>query len=165
MVGHRSLTWWVLVARVPLRSRVAHINIVVVKAQRQSHRLTYESIDGVKRPEDALAMLLLANGERRKPSRASMETKLEGHSNDHATKTTSSVETKHGNEKELDADGSLQRKQCGGPGKRVLQAIYRVIVRLEDKLRRILRRIKHLRLPAVSKRYRHDGSEYGHLEI
>jgi hypothetical protein len=99
-----------LVARVALSSRVTHINIVVVEAQRQSHRLTYESIDGVKRPEDALAMLLLADGEGWKPSRASMETKLKGHPNDHATETTSSVETKHGNEKELDADGSLQRK-------------------------------------------------------
>ena len=90
---------------------------------------------------------------------------MEGHPNDHATKATSSVETKHGNKKELDADGSLQRKQCGGSGKNVLQAIYRVIVRLEDKLSRILRRIKQLRLPAVSKGNRHDGPEYRQLEI
>src|SRR5690242_7424141 len=110
-------------------------------------------------------MLFLADRERRKPSWAAVETKLECHPNNKATEAARSVESEHRNEKELYANCGLKGLKSCWTHQNMLEAVYCVVIRFEDKFRRILYSVERQGLPAVCKRNRHYGSHNCHVEV
>ena len=101
----------------------AHIDVIVPKCQRKSQTLRQVSINDVDRPEDALPNGDLGLRERIVSTGTAVETHLEDQAYDDSVDTRSSVESQHGNEKELDSHCGLNRLDRGSVNKHRLNGL------------------------------------------